>query len=474
MLVLTLNGRRALKAAAVCLWLWALPCAAQQPPATELLCVLRSGELTATLRAAPQGDPYAAPQVSLGDRFRLRALALPRPDAPQQVGQVVVTVHDTETGPQPQVLAQARWLAQLPPALAAQARWSPNLSGWQRAYSPALGRELAWGCAIVAAGAEPAGWLDADATFGAEAWPQPAPPRPVPAAPPSARVRVAWMGDVMLADGPGKVIARGGDPFTGVATLLQGADLRVANLECVVARGGKALAKPWTFRAHPRSLALLQRHVDVVSLANNHSGDYGPAAFAEMLGRLERAGLPYFGGGRDLRAAHRPRIIERQGLRIALLGYNEMFPRVFEAGEAQPGIAWADEEQVVADIRAARTQADVVIPYMHWGQEHSTAAHARQRALARRMIEAGADAVVGTHPHVRQDTEEIHGKPVIYSLGNFVFDGFSDADNNTGSVLWLTLSARGVEAWHLQPVTIDAQGRPRPQGQTQAQAAPQP
>ncbi|MFX8090476.1 CapA family protein, partial [Acinetobacter baumannii] len=88
-----------------------------------------------------------------------------------------------------------------------------------------------------------------------------------------------------------------------------------------------------------------------------------------------------------------PAIVERNGLRIALLGYNEMFPRDFEAGPAQAGVAWADEEQIVADIRAARRQADVVIPYMHWGQEHSDTAHARQQALARLMIRAGADAV---------------------------------------------------------------------------------
>ncbi|RZL30980.1 MAG: CapA family protein, partial [Rubrivivax sp.] len=247
---------------------------------------------------------------------------------------------------------------------------------------------------------------------------------------------------------------------------MKGADLRIANLECVIATGGTRAVKPWTFRAHPRTLDVLRRHVDVVSLANNHSGDFGPAAFAEMLNRLQQAGLPYFGGGANLRAAHRPAIIERQGIRIALLGYNEMFPRRFEASPAGPGIAWADEEQIVADIRAARAQAHVVIPYMHWGQEHSATSHARQHALARLMIRAGADAVVGTHPHVRQDVEVIDGKPVIYSLGNFVFDGFSDADNNTGSILWMTVTAAGVKDWGLQAVHIDPSGSPHPERAT--------
>lgn len=280
-------------------------------------------------------------------------------------------------------------------------------------------------------------------------------------------VRVAWVGDVMLADGPGRLIQRGGDPFRYVASRLDAADLRVANLECVIAASGQAADKPWTFRAAPQTLPLLKRHVDVVSLANNHSGDFGRAAFADMLGRLERAGLPYFGGGRNLREAHRARVIERKGVRIALLGYDEFFPRAFEAGDNYPGIAWSQDEQVVYDIQQARRQADVVIPFMHWGQEHEPQANQRQRELARLMIDAGADAVVGTHPHVVQDTESYRGKPIIYSLGNFVFDGFSEPANNTGWVLWLDVTQHGVTAWRVEPVRIDAQGSPHPTRVTQ-------
>jgi poly-gamma-glutamate capsule biosynthesis protein CapA/YwtB (metallophosphatase superfamily) len=275
-------------------------------------------------------------------------------------------------------------------------------------------------------------------------------------------VRMAWMGDVMLADGPGRLIARGGDPFKPFATRLAGADIRVANLECVIATGGKALDKPWTFRASPRVLPLLKRHVDVVSVANNHAGDYGKAAFADMLKRLQGAGVPYFGGGMDWREAHKPLIIERKGVRIALLGYDEFFPRVFEAGDKLPGVAWSEDEQVVHDIRQARTQADIVIPFMHWGQEHEPLANDRQRELARLMIDAGADAVVGTHPHVVQDTETYRGKPIVYSLGNFVFDGFSSVDNNTGWVLWMDVTKQGVTAWHVERARIDKQGTPHP------------
>jgi poly-gamma-glutamate synthesis protein (capsule biosynthesis protein) len=411
------------------------------------------------LRVAAGSDPLAPSRVDVGEGFEVRAAALQDAADPARVGDVVVTVLDRADERYRHVLSQNRLSARNREALDGEAPWRPNLSGWTRVYSPALGRELAWGCAVVEKGASPVGWDRVDATQEGLAQPSER-LRRVAKQGDGASVRLAWMGDVMLADGPGRAVARGRDPFAAVMAAMNVADLRIANLECVIATGGKPVAKPWTFKADPRVLSVLRRHVDVVSLANNHSGDFGPAAFAEMLGRLEGAGLPYFGGGADLRSAHRPALIERRGLRIALLGYNEMFPRQFEAGPDTPGIAWADEEQIVADIRAARMQADVVIPYMHWGQEHSDTAHARQRALARLMIRAGADAVVGTHPHVRQDVELIDGKPVIYSLGNFVFDGFSDTDNNTGSILWMTVGANGVSDWRLQSVHIDSSGLP--------------
>jgi poly-gamma-glutamate synthesis protein (capsule biosynthesis protein) len=182
-----------------------------------------------------------------------------------------------------------------------------------------------------------------------------------------------------------------------------------------------------------------------------------------MLERLSAAGISYFGGGLNLRQAHRPLIVERKGIRIALLGYDDFFPRSFEAGPAYAGVAWAEDEQVAYDIRQARQQADIVIPFMHWGQEHETRSNDRQRRLARLMIDAGADAVVGTHPHVVQDTDTYRGKPIFYSLGNFVFDGFSSPLNNTGWLLELDLTRQGVVSWKVRRALIDKQGSPHPE-----------
>jgi poly-gamma-glutamate synthesis protein (capsule biosynthesis protein) len=136
------------------------------------------------------------------------------------------------------------------------------------------------------------------------------------------------------------------------------------------------------------------RHFTAVSLANNHSGDYGKAALLETLAGLSGARVGFFGAGPNLAAAHRPFILERAGVRIALLGYDEFQPRAFEAGVDTPGVAWSEDEQVITDIRAARAQgADVVIPFLHWGWENEAAPCPRQRELARTLIDAGADAV---------------------------------------------------------------------------------
>ncbi len=275
-------------------------------------------------------------------------------------------------------------------------------------------------------------------------------------------VSVVFAGDIMLEGGPDRAIRRGHDPFAGVAHLFKGADIRLGNLECVVATVGTVEPeKPNVFRVHPRGLKYVKRHFDAVGLANNHSGDYGTRAFAQMLGFLKQSGLGYYGGGLDLKEAHQPLILERQGLRIAVLGYNEFQPRNFEADHDRPGVAWSEDEQVVRDIRDARRvwHADVVISVMHWGWEEPIA-NSRQRALARLMIDAGADAVIGGHPHQLQDTDQYKGKPIFYSLGNFVFEGFPDKVNNVAWVVRLSVDRQGVRAWEAHRVEIDKHGLP--------------
>ena len=277
-----------------------------------------------------------------------------------------------------------------------------------------------------------------------------------------ATVSLVFAGDTVLDDAPGELIMQGGDPFAAWADVFAAADIRLLNLECVIATQGQAEDKIYTFRAHPRVVPVLKRHVDALALANNHSGDYGPQAFAEMLSILKQEKLPFVGGGMDLTQAHAPLIFERRGLRVAILSYNEFHPRSFEAGFNRPGVAWSEDDHVVRDVVAARRvhRADVVIPIMHWGWENEPRSNARQQHLARLMIEAGADAVIGAHPHVTQEVSLHRGKPIIYSVGNFVMKETDNDEQRKGWVLRLELDTKGVSRLQTLPVQIDMQGMP--------------
>jgi poly-gamma-glutamate synthesis protein (capsule biosynthesis protein) len=298
------------------------------------------------------------------------------------------------------------------------------------------------------------------------------------AAPAEPRVSIVFAGDVMLDGDPGHTIAHGGDPFAEFADLLRKADLSVCNLECVLAPGGQQVLKPYTFRGPQKAVPLLKKYFSAVSVANNHTGDFGPEAFVAQLEMLDKADLPCFGGGRNAQEARRPVIFDRQGVRIALLGYNGFPPRSFAATEKKPGVAWLVEEEVLADIRTARgrLRADVVIPFLHWGVEETEAPTREQKALARRMIDAGASAVIGGHPHVTQTIDVYKGRPIVYSLGNFVFDYFpSDPPVWIGWVVRLDCAKSGAVDLETFALQIDKAGTPHllPEGDRPATGKPQ-
>src|SRR5262249_30640416 len=152
------------------------------------------------------------------------------------------------------------------------------------------------------------------------------------------------------------------------------------------------------------------------------------------------------------------------------LGYNEFRPPSFEAGPSRPGCSWSHDDQVVADIKAARSRADLVIPFMHWGQEYRFEPNERQRSLARTMIDAGADAVIGSHPHVVEGVEVYKGGLTAYCLGDFVFDEWVDHPDKperhepvrTGWLLKLTLDKAGRVAWETVVTRTGDDGFPRP------------
>jgi formylglycine-generating enzyme len=276
-------------------------------------------------------------------------------------------------------------------------------------------------------------------------------------------VTIVFIGDVMLDGDPGHAIVYGADPFAEFASILGSADISVCNLECVLAKGGEQVFKPYTFRGPEEAVPLLKRHFAAVSVANNHTGDFGRDAFVRQLAMFDEAGLRHFGGGRNSQDARRPLILERNGMRVALLGYNGFPPRVFAAGEKTAGVAWLIPDEVAADIRAARNRdhADIVIPYLHWGREEMPGPKPSQRELARRFIDAGASAVIGAHPHVTQTADIYKGCPIIYSLGNFVFDYYpADPPVWTGWIARLTFRRSAPPELETFVIQIDKTGLP--------------
>ena len=276
-------------------------------------------------------------------------------------------------------------------------------------------------------------------------------------------VRILFVGDIMLDGGPGHIVTNGGDPFAGVAAALADADLSIGNLECAIVRQGHAVDKPYAFRGPSAALPLLKRHFAAVSLANNHSGDWGKAGVLTELELLRETKLPYFGGGANLREARAPLVLTARRRRVALLGYNDFPPRAFAAGRSTPGTAWLVEKDVIADLKAARARADLVLLFLHWGEELEPKPTAGQQTMARHFIEAGADAVIGSHSHLPQTVEWHQDRPIVYSLGNFVFDYFPyDPPVWKGWMVKLTFAQTAARpGLEIIPVELDPAGIPR-------------
>ncbi len=255
--------------------------------------------------------------------------------------------------------------------------------------------------------------------------------------------------------------------FARVKAVTRGADVYVANLECPFTTADSKLPKNFNFRADPGMVAALESSgVDVVSLANNHMVDYGPVGLFDTLSVLDQANIKHFGAGRTLADARTPAMIELRGVKIALLGYFFLGDRNIEPKEVvatgdTAGVAGAVKllpemrAMVTADVRAARAAGALPIPFFHWGREGFSQPEPYQVDLAHAAIEAGAAAVIGSHPHVLQGVELYRGAPIVYSLGNFVFGGNWDPRDKRTALAELTLTAKGVKATRLWPATSD-------------------
>lgn len=252
---------------------------------------------------------------------------------------------------------------------------------------------------------------------------------------------LAFAGDVMFSDEYLKEYDQSGISSIADENMLahmQDADLFILNEEFPFSLRGEPMAdKQFTFRTNPKYVSILQElGTDIVTLANNHALDYGRTAFEDTLEALDQAGIQRIGGGYSISEASAPAVCTVQGQRFAIFGATRVSPSAdWYASESQSGLFQTyDPTKLNAAIQEAKKSCDHVIVFVHWGIEKNETPEEYQRSLAKGYIDAGADLVVGCHPHVLQGFEYYKGVPIIYSLGNYLFD------NRTGQTVLLETS----------------------------------
>lgn len=251
-----------------------------------------------------------------------------------------------------------------------------------------------------------------------------------------------------------------------IAPVLSSADVAVVNLETAVTSGGTAAAKEFTFRAPTSAFAALRgAGVDVASMANNHGLDYGVAGLRDSLRAAKRYRFPVIGIGLDDDQAYRPFRRTVKGQRIAVIGATQVLDdeliSAWTAAPGKPGLASAkDAPRLVQAVRAARATSDTVVVFLHWGVELEQCPSTVQRTLAKQLVAAGADVVVGGHAHRVQGAGRLGRALVAYGLGNFVWYGTSELSTQTG-VLLVTVEGRRVLGYRWVPARI-VDGVPRP------------
>jgi poly-gamma-glutamate capsule biosynthesis protein CapA/YwtB (metallophosphatase superfamily) len=254
------------------------------------------------------------------------------------------------------------------------------------------------------------------------------------------------------------------DPFRSISPLLHAGDLRFVNLESVLSdQGGETEhpVRPLTFVGPPSAaLGLARAGIELVSVANNHAWDYGKSAFLESLEHLTRAGVAYTGGAGSEGDAFEPRRVAIRGWSTAWFAVTDIWNRGIEGEpEAEPHVAFARTGAVIGAIERARSKFDLVIVSYHGGCEYSEHIAREQRAFARAAMAAGADAVIGHHPHVPQGVEWFEERPVLYSLGNLVFNQHRDhAWTGRGFLARMTLVRNERMRLELCPYRITEEG----------------
>lgn len=250
---------------------------------------------------------------------------------------------------------------------------------------------------------------------------------------------------------------------------MQNADITMVNEEFPFSnRGTQAQDKQFTFRVDPGYVKILQEMgIDVVTVANNHALDYGTDALSDTFQTLDNAGIAYVGAGDNLERASQPYVIKAGGKTFGFLAASRVIPEVsWNIDNRQPGMLCTyDSAELCNAIQKAKETCDYVVVYVHWGIERENTPQDYQRQLGKAYIDAGADMVIGAHPHVLQGIEYYNGKPIIYSLGNYIFN----QEINSTVLLKTTITPENEITLQLIPAYASGAKTQKMQGEDGAQ-----
>lgn len=281
-------------------------------------------------------------------------------------------------------------------------------------------------------------------------------------------ITLLFAGDIMLDRGVAWQIQRHSNdwlfPFRKIAPLIQSADIAFANLESQISNKGQNVGSMYSFRANPEALQGLSfAGFDILSVANNHSLDWTMNALRDSMTRLKDSGITPIGAGETRTEAYNPTIVEIKGAKIGFLAYTAHGSPAWQAEESSPGVAWLDTtnlQDIIQQIAIAKKQADILVVSVHFGEEYQTQPSETQKLIAQSAIDAGADIVIGHHPHVVQPIEKYKQGWIVYSLGNFVFDQGFSKETMQGALLKVVITNTKVASATLVPITLSSEFQP--------------
>lgn len=294
-------------------------------------------------------------------------------------------------------------------------------------------------------------------------------PASAPASTSSNDLVISAVGDIMLDASSRPIISGMGYdyPFVKVRQFFNGSQIVFGNLEGPLTdRGTPETDKKFVFHSPPAKVSTALKHAgfSVVSLANNHTLDYGAEGLAQTVEALDAIGIQHIGAGANLTASRKPALFDIDGRKIAFLAYSITLPDNFYAEKNKAGTAFAHEDQVQEDIIAARKQADIVLVSFHWGQEGKTQLREYQTRIGHLAIDSGASVVIGHHPHILQGIERYKDGLILYSMGNFTFGSYS-SHSTRSAVAQLHFHNGRLQQLRMFPINVnnfEVQFQPQP------------